>query len=562
MKIKIKEKSIYILSALLGGIIFISIYGVYILNPFYTDWLLNGGDLTQHYLGWEFYRKAKWSFPIGLTDQLSYPLNNSVMYTDSIPVFAVIFKILTAGISARFQYFGLWGSCCFILQGYYSAKILHKFIPDKFMVLMGSIFFILSPTVIFRMYYHTALAAQWLILYSIYLLLEHKNNYDNLRKTSFQWCVSGVLIGSIHLYFLPMCGVLLAVYVLFSFIEERKIRLKYIVPGISFCMGLFATVWILGGFSSGVGTGNAEGLGDCSYNLNGFVNSMGWSKILKGLDMHTEGQYEGFSYLGIGIIILILIATTAAVLTCREKYLEGFRKNWLKYLTLAGAMMALTVLAASPDITLGNKLLIKLPYSSTLMKYWGIFRSSGRLIWTVYYLVMIGAIAVFSDIMSKRHVKKYFARGILLLCLGLQVYDIGDRLVAKHDEYAWIKDKRQYLTEDFWHNADTTKYEHIVWVSHNLDKEKLYGIADWALESGKTLNNFYFARTRNLVPYTKEQTDILSDDTIYIFMKHDEDNIQPYEDYRNYEDRLQFYEADGLMIGTVHTLTVEKEVNE
>lgn len=559
---KTKNNSIYILSALLGGIIFIAIYGVNILNPFYTDWLLNGGDLTQHYLGWEFYRKSKWLFPIGLTDQLSYPINNSVMYTDSIPVFAVIFKVLTRGLSERFQYFGLWGICCFILQGYYASKILDKFINDKVQVLIGSIFLILSPTVIFRMYYHTALAAQWLILYSIYLLVEHKRNYSNLKKSNLQWGILGVLIGSIHLYFLPMCGALLAVYILYSFAEEKKINLKYILPGISFCIGLLATVYILGGFSSGVGAGTADGLGYFSYNLNGLVNSIGKSTILTELNMYTQGQYEGFAYLGMGIIVLVALAVILMVFLCHREYLKIIKRNWLKYLILVVALFVLTVLAASPEITFGSKLLIKLPYSSTIMKCWGIFRSSGRLIWTVYYYVIIGAIVVFYDAMSKLNIKKYFVSGILLMCLIIQIYDISEMLAAKHFEYAEIKNKRQYLAEVFWQNADVSEYEHIVWVSHNLDKEKLYGLADWALDTGKTLNNFYFARSRNLVSYTKEQTDILSADTIYIFVKEDEENIQPYEDYHNYEDKLQFYEADGLMIGTVHALIMEEQVND
>ena len=89
MEKTVKKININIIAALLGGIAFVLIYGVKILNPLYTDWLLTGGDPSQHYLGWEFFRRSDWYFPLGLTDQLAYPLKTSVIYTDSIPIFAV-----------------------------------------------------------------------------------------------------------------------------------------------------------------------------------------------------------------------------------------------------------------------------------------------------------------------------------------------------------------------------------------------------------------------------------------------------------------------------------------
>lgn len=61
---------IMLLSGLIGAILFISIYGVKILDPTYEDWLFEGGDLTQHYLGWVFYRRSGWHFPIGLIDNI------------------------------------------------------------------------------------------------------------------------------------------------------------------------------------------------------------------------------------------------------------------------------------------------------------------------------------------------------------------------------------------------------------------------------------------------------------------------------------------------------------
>ena len=100
---------LYGLSAMIGMMVFIAVYGVAVLNPTYDDWLLGKGDLTQHYLGWCFYRSSDWTFPIGLTNNLAYPSYTSIIFTDSIPVLAVFFKLFSFILPDTFQYLGWWG---------------------------------------------------------------------------------------------------------------------------------------------------------------------------------------------------------------------------------------------------------------------------------------------------------------------------------------------------------------------------------------------------------------------------------------------------------------------
>lgn len=113
---KQKDKMTYAIAVIIGVITFIFLYGLRVLNPCYTDLLLGKGDLSQHYLGWEFYRRSQWFFPFGLTDQLAYPETTSIIFTDSIPLLAVPFKLLKGILPDSFQYFGWWGIICFGLQ--------------------------------------------------------------------------------------------------------------------------------------------------------------------------------------------------------------------------------------------------------------------------------------------------------------------------------------------------------------------------------------------------------------------------------------------------------------
>lgn len=544
-----KRININIVAALLGGIAFVLIYGVKILNPLYTDWLLTGGDPSQHYLGWEFFRRSDWYFPLGLTDQLAYPLKTSVIYTDSIPIFAVFFKLFRSILPQQFQYFGIWGLLCFVLQGYYAAKILGERSSSKTVILAGSIFFIVSPIMVFRMYYHTALAAHWLILLAIYFYFKHEKEYRDIFKPVMQWGILGILIGSIHLYFVPMCGAILLGYILCSIWKERKIRIRFFYPGISFSVGLFLTIYLLGGFSSGADTGT-NNLGLFSFNLNAFLNPMSYSTLLKNTSLwnwpfYTQGQYEGFSYLGMGIILLCACGIVLMI-----KNIFRRRKPSVYQVMTVLMSIGLIALAVSPTITWNDKLLLQLPYSSTLYKYWGIFGSSGRMAWPVVYFLMVFGITSIGNMKWKR---KEIAGVVLILACMVQVVDLSGQLYKRHENYSEKVVYQSPLTGTVWDDIITSgEYKHVVWVTHNVDHNDVIQVAIYAMRNDMTMGNFYFARGIDKRDIIEEQLQNTAEDCVYVFLKSD-DTFE-YEIYENYEDVLHFYPCGDYMIGTVNEL--------
>lgn len=544
-----KRININIVAALLGGIAFVLIYGVKILNPLYTDWLLTGGDPSQHYLGWEFFRRSDWYFPLGLTDQLAYPLKTSVIYTDSIPIFAVFFKLFRSILPRQFQYFGIWGLLCFVLQGYYAAKILGERSSSKTVILAGSVFFIVSPIMIFRMYYHTALAAHWLILLAIYFYSKHEKEYRDIFRPVMQWGILGILIGSIHLYFVPMCGAILLGYILCSIWKERKIRIRFFYPGISFSVGLFLTIYLLGGFSSGADTGT-NNLGLFSFNLNAFLNPMSYSTLLKNTSLwnwpfYTQGQYEGFSYLGMGIILL---CACGIVLMIRNIFRR--RKPSVYQVMTVLMSIGLIALAASPTITWNDKLLLQLPYSSTIYKYWGIFGSCGRMAWPVVYFLMIFGITSIGDMKWKR---KEISCVVLILACLVQVVDLSGQLYKRHENYSEKVVYQSPLAGSVWDDIiSSVEYKHVVWVTHNVDHNDVIQVAIYAMRNDMTMGNFYFARGIDKRDIIEEQLQNTSEDCVYVFLKSD-DTFE-YEIYENYEDVLHFYPCGDYMIGTVKSL--------
>jgi hypothetical protein len=77
---------------LVGLLASLLVVGPKILNPTYVDWLM-GGDPLQHYLGWAIFRETDWLFPIGLNPQYGLDISSSIVYSDSIPLLAFLFKL-------------------------------------------------------------------------------------------------------------------------------------------------------------------------------------------------------------------------------------------------------------------------------------------------------------------------------------------------------------------------------------------------------------------------------------------------------------------------------------
>ena len=122
MKVEKKDKAFaFLFGALVGLVLFYKIYGYGVIGITNVEWLLSGGDLTRSYLGWVSYRNSPWHFPLWLTDNLITGESVSILYTGSAPLLAIIFKLFRSILPVHFQYFGLYGLLCFILQSLFDG---------------------------------------------------------------------------------------------------------------------------------------------------------------------------------------------------------------------------------------------------------------------------------------------------------------------------------------------------------------------------------------------------------------------------------------------------------
>ena len=172
----------------------VSLLGTDYFDPRNSSWLVNG-DLSTYQIGWDFFRSDVWRFPLFSNPNYGIYLQSSIVFSDSIPLFAFFFKLLNYFLPNNFQYFSLWILLCFYLQGLISYLILFKITRSANYSLIGSFFFLFSTILIHRSAINLSLFGHWIILLFFYLEL-----ISDKKKFLFQ--VLTILLSIfIHFYF-------------------------------------------------------------------------------------------------------------------------------------------------------------------------------------------------------------------------------------------------------------------------------------------------------------------------------------------------------------------------
>ena len=91
-----------------GLLVFLLVAGSSILDGSNIQWLGGSLDPAQHYLGWALYRDSPWTLPLGLNPNNGLEFSNAIVFSDSLPLFAILFKSLSHFLPHPFQYFDVW----------------------------------------------------------------------------------------------------------------------------------------------------------------------------------------------------------------------------------------------------------------------------------------------------------------------------------------------------------------------------------------------------------------------------------------------------------------------
>lgn len=534
----------------MGAIIFLCIYGFHVVNPTYDDFILQkGGDSAQHYIGWQFYRNSPWHFPIGLIDGLSADKPTSCMYTDSIPLFAIFFKLLSPILPETFQYTGLWELFSFAMMGGTSAVLLHRFHKSTVFCVLGSVFFVVSPTVLQRTFGHEALSGQWVLVMALLFWVYQDHKWKHRGTPVILWAVLGSIAVLVHIYFIPMVYAVLLGYLLTDILRNRKI-VRPLASFLAITVSSLCTMFLIGGFYGAQGV-QAPGLGKYSANYNALWNPFQCSHFLKAL--HTnKGQSEGLGYLGLGVILagMILLVLLFSFL---EKRIHNWHdcKKWVTawypvVIPVCVVMIISAFMAASPVGTLNARILYTIPYPEKIMEILSIFRASGRFIWIDHYIIDIAVFAGIAKLNQKKTVIFMTA-----FCLCLQLLDFRDFFVERHQLFTESK-TYQFALDDEAYEEITAGVKEIVFlplpvpVTSQVTMYVEFG--EYAARHDMTLRSFYTARVDYEMlsadadrEYAKLKQGGGSEEMLYVFTEETEIPVS--------NPNLQIYEVAGYTIG-------------
>ena len=540
----------YIVNILINAVIFILIYGFKVLDVTNTRWLMGsplGGDITQHYLGWLAYRNSDWAFPLGLGKGLAGDRSFSVVFTDSIPLFAFVFKVFRGILPSNFQYFGWFGFINNILMSFFTTKILKRFKVSDYCGAFFSILICFNNVMLFKMFYHTALAAHFMILWAFDILLSVREKEMSLKKSILLFFVFGFLTTSIHSYLLLICGLIFLAFFVYEILKYKNF-VSCIADFISYCAGALLGLWLWGAFTTGsAGTSFLEYYG---LNLNSFFNPMRWgSLILPALPTTGECQdEESYMYLGVGLILVALIDICFVIVKKVKK--EDLKEDRKLMISLIVMTVAALIISLSPEITFGKAVLIKYPVPGVIYKLWSVFRIVARMAWPVYYMVLVlGLIAFFKFLPEK-------AKSIAVaLIFAVQLLDVCPlALSIRYTLTADAQSAEGTLTGPIWDEiaSDSSLDKFILITAEFNDKNKtVFPVANFAIDHDMTVNQFYFAR----YPYdidTSEAEALLSlnsgdPSAVYIFT---EDNLKD-PGIKAVVDNsgITLIETDGMYVG-------------
>lgn len=465
-----------LISILLGFLWYLILYGRFSLYFTHVNWIYNaGGDVLQHQLGWEWFRYEAWQFPLGKITAYGYPYGTNVTFMDSIPLLSIPLKLFSPWFKPNFQFLGIWELCSIIGQMLAGLLLLREYTRSFALQILGASLLVLSPPMMFRAFYHSSLSAHWIVLFAIWFVIREYRG----QLWRGAWAVLFGLAILIHVYFIPMLIPLWLVGLFFRYQRERK-HLWLI-----FDMVIVITVVGLLGLSIGlfdlrVSSLSETGFGIFSWNLNGFFNPFRFSSnFLKEMETGTGGQYEGFSYLGAGSLILLPIASYIFL----EKKLWSRRMAFILPIGVAAliyAFIALSNQAYFFSIPLWN-----IPLSEDFLKFFNMFRTSGRFIWPVYYCLVL-----FELIVISRNLR--FPVAVIILALLLQYSDLQPLYQSK--KIAELTDYQTGLQSDLWKEAAETN-NHIVVIPARKLRPPYEPIAIYAVRNHLTLNIGYFARS-------------------------------------------------------------------
>ena len=512
MKKAIFDNKVNLLFLLISFFFLVNVVGIENISFSNTKWL-HSLETSTHQIGWFFFKNDVWRFPLGSNPNYGISLGNCIVFSDSIPLLAIFFKLIKPFISENFQYFSFWYFLCFYFQLFFSFKILKKFTNSEIYSFIGSLFFLIAPIFLYRVTFHAALSGQWILLLTLFLGL----NY-NVEQKKISWICLIIFSALINFYFTAMIVATYSFLRLFNLKFDKQSFYKLIRDAAIIAPLLITVLYVVGYFEIRMVDTLTVGFAYHKLNILSIfdpVNTYSWSWFLPDIKLSEGEEIEGFNYLGLGQIIMITFST---FLFFNKNYKDQLLsiKNNKQIKAFIIISLFLTLWALSNKISIGSYTL-EIPINKYIFGALSIVKSTGRLFWMVNYLLVILSIIIIFKCFDK---KKSFL--IVALFFIIQIVDISSglknyiRFITPFSETTDLKDplwkdltnKNKILKTTYFINWSKLQTRSSFFIEkHNIKKTNIVAL-------GK-MNRKAAAEAR-YEEYDNFKNEIVSANTIYL----------------------------------------------
>lgn len=396
----------------------LALFGVFfhwqILDIGNVGWLLRGTDNGENALGLHAWLHDP--APGFLrTSLLGAPEGTPLLFTDSNPLLSAIGFLLQWALPADAQLIGWWLLACLFLQVFFAWLVLRRYAPGPVALWCGVLLLAAVPT-LFNRVVHVNLMAHWLILWALWRFDDPQRSASNRG-----WAVLIALTTLVHSYLLVMVGAIWASAVLERLGKDRSALPRLLGEGAAMIAMVLAIAWSLGVFGDFQSSGN---YGAFAMPLDALWNPgvETYSTFLPAIEQRPGRGFEGFQYLGLGLLLLL---PAAAILARRlPRPAPDTPDSLSRYRWLIPALVVLTLLAVSTYPDIAGYALPRLHLPVEIANALDAVRASGRLFWPVAYVLVFVALRVIYRLPDRP------ARLALIAAVVVQVADLVPMSIA------------------------------------------------------------------------------------------------------------------------------------
>jgi len=355
---------------------------------------LQGGYIDQPggVAAYYWFAQTPWSWPLLQIPQMDFPAGMNGYNADFIPLAAILGKLATPLFATPPNPYPAWILGCFALNGAAMAVLCRAMGARSWTVAVAAGGFAAMLPVMHMRFGHIALHGQWPIILSLAILLAADRDAWPPRRLAGAALAVVAIASLVNIYVLAISVALCMAAVL-----RLALRRWFSIPEAA-ALGLLlmalplAILWALGLFSVAGLTARTTEFGRYSANLLSLfwpqTSAIGSATGIPVLGVEvidaTGGQYEGYAWLGLGVLLLLLVLPPSL-----GQLRPILVRRWFPLLVIGGFLLW----SVLPVIHIGALALPAIPVPGVLEEtVFAWLRSNGRMLWPVLHLLVAAAI--------------------------------------------------------------------------------------------------------------------------------------------------------------------------